>query len=269
MTFDQWDEVLESKVAGCYNLHMALTNVRLDFFIALSSVAGIIGNRGQAAYAAANCYLDSLMEQRRDQGLPGTSLSLCAVTDIGYLAENADRVQIVNKNLGNEGISEKEVLALLTAALAGNKTQKGGFHCITGLDTMPLGAEPYWMADAKFANLKSATAESQGAEAGHGSSKSLQASLRTTSALKEAQALVCEPLIRKVASVLMIPDTDISASDAPANHGLDSLAAIEIRNWITRELEASMAVLELLTSESFWALAASILEKSRLWTSEK
>ena len=103
-------QVVKSKVAGCHNFHMALANVKLDFFIALSSVAGIIGNRGQAAYAAANYYLDSLMERRRDRGLPGTILALCAVSDIGYLAENADRAQLVNKNLGNAGISEKEIL---------------------------------------------------------------------------------------------------------------------------------------------------------------
>ena len=158
---------------------------------------------------------------------------------------------------------------MLTAALDSNMTRNGGFSCITGLDIMSLSAEPYWMADAKFANLKSAKAKSQGAQDGSGSSKSLQASPRDTSALEKAQTVVCEALIKKVTSVLMIPDTDISASDAPANHGLDSLAAIEIRNWITRELEASMAVLELLTSEPFWALAGFILEKSRLWTSGK
>ena len=263
MTFDQWDEVVKSKVAGCHNFNVALANTKMDFFVALSSVAGIIGNRGQAAYAAANCYLDTLMEQRRNHGLPGTSLALCAISDIGYLAENVERAQLVNKNLGGEMINEKEILALLTAALDGNMTRTGGFGCITGLDTRSLGGEPYWMADAKFTILKSAMASSQGAEEG---SVSLQASLRTTSAVEEAQALVCEALVKKIASVLMIPDTDMSASEAPANYGLDSLAAIEIRNWITRELEASLAVLELLTSESFMALAGLILEKSRIWT---
>jgi hypothetical protein len=49
-------------------------------------------------------------------------------------------------------------------------------------------------------------------------------------------------------------------------YGLDSLVAIEIRNWITRELDASLQVLELLTSSSITALAGLILKKSKLVT---
>ncbi|KAG9713115.1 putative polyketide synthase, partial [Aureobasidium melanogenum] len=52
MTLDDFSAVVNPKVAGTLNLHNSLGTSELDFFIALSSVAGVVGNRGQAAYAA-------------------------------------------------------------------------------------------------------------------------------------------------------------------------------------------------------------------------
>jgi acyl carrier protein len=61
---------------------------------------------------------------------------------------------------------------------------------------------------------------------------------------------------------------DVPKREDPNNpivvYGLDSLVAIEIRNWITRELEVRLQVLELLTSSSITALAETILRKSKL-----
>ena len=46
--------------------------------------------------------------------------------------------------------------------------------------------------------------------------------------------------------------------------GLDSLVAIEVRNWIVRECDANLQVLELLSSTSLMALAQTIVKKSKL-----
>jgi hypothetical protein len=46
MSLEDFTAVARSKVEGAWNLHNALINSPLDFFIVLSSVAGIIGNRG-------------------------------------------------------------------------------------------------------------------------------------------------------------------------------------------------------------------------------
>src|SRR5690349_20421129 len=102
MQFSQWESVVKSKVAGAWNFHHALSNFPLDFFIVLSSVAGAVGNRGQAAYAAANCFLNAFVQYRTNKGLPASSIDLTAVSDVGYLAENAEKKLQVSRNLGNE-----------------------------------------------------------------------------------------------------------------------------------------------------------------------
>ncbi|KAK0724065.1 KR domain-containing protein [Lasiosphaeris hirsuta] len=93
--------------------------IELDYFVVLSSVAGILGSRGQGAYAAANTSLDSFVQYRVRNGLPGTSLDLTAVAGAGYLAENAAQEEDIIRNFGNETVSEQEVLALLSAAVRG------------------------------------------------------------------------------------------------------------------------------------------------------
>ncbi|MEU7039381.1 type I polyketide synthase, partial [Streptomyces sp. NPDC046237] len=69
--------VLDAKVAGAAHLD-ELTRERgqeLDLFVVFSSIAATWGSGGQAVYAAANAHLDALVEQRRAQGITGTSVA--------------------------------------------------------------------------------------------------------------------------------------------------------------------------------------------------
>lgn len=58
-TGEQMHHVLAPKVAGLVHLDQASRGVPLDFFYMVSSVAGSLGNVGQADYAAANAFMDA------------------------------------------------------------------------------------------------------------------------------------------------------------------------------------------------------------------
>src|SRR5690606_23242666 len=105
----------------------------LDFFIAMSSVSSSVGNRGQASYAAANAFLNAFVQYRRALGLPASSIDPTAISDIGYLAENAEAAAEVAKNLGSDLICEAEVLSLIGAAVSGQLERACGGHTITGV----------------------------------------------------------------------------------------------------------------------------------------
>ena len=69
------EQVLAPKVSGLWNLHRYSQGLKLDCFIAYSSIAALLGAPGQGNYAAANSFMDAFMQWRQQQGLPGLSIN--------------------------------------------------------------------------------------------------------------------------------------------------------------------------------------------------
>lgn len=281
MTFDQYTAVIESKVQGAWNLHCALDGCEdttkkataLDFFVAISSISAVVGNRGQAAYAAANTFLDGLVQHRRARSLPAVSLALAAVSDAGYLADgDAERAAEVLRNLGGDAaasatICEAEVLALLRAAITG-QTASCNDHVITGVGITrktSRKALPFWASDAKFKTLMDNLPNTDGDAADGNGSEAIPA-LSPALTLAEAESAVCRGLVAKIAQVLMMEPDELDVTRTLSHYPLDSLVAIEIRNFIARQYEASMQVLELLSSGSIQTLSSAVCKKSKLCT---
>ncbi|MFD5625419.1 type I polyketide synthase [Streptomyces sp. NPDC127072] len=107
------ERVLRPKLNAALNLH-ELTHCELILF---SSVSGLIGSAGQAAYAAANTFLDALAHRRRAIGLPGVSLAWGLWEDgMGADLGTADLARM--RRGGLAPLSAAQGLALLDAALS-------------------------------------------------------------------------------------------------------------------------------------------------------
>lgn len=262
MTFSDFDSVVRSKVSGAWNAHKALANVPVDFFIMLSSIAGIIGNRGQASYAAANTFLDSLVRHRRQLGLPAVAIDLPAMDDVGYLAENAERRSAVLKNLAGSTASKAELVALVATAVRGVNGQPCPAQILTGLHIADSLRPPFPIHDARFAGLINAT-ETTG-RPDQTKSESLQSLVAGSASLEQAEAAIINGLIEKITNLLLLAPGELQGSSSLTSYGLDSLSAIELRNWLTRELLAQLPMLEILTSGSIKSLASLTLRKSRI-----
>ncbi|WP_424236022.1 SDR family NAD(P)-dependent oxidoreductase [Actinophytocola sp.] len=72
---DQWAAALGAKVGGAVALHDLTARYPLEQFILFSSIVGVLGNPGAAAYAAANAVLDGLADYRRSRGQAALSIA--------------------------------------------------------------------------------------------------------------------------------------------------------------------------------------------------
>ncbi|MEV0006448.1 type I polyketide synthase, partial [Micromonospora sp. NPDC050980] len=87
VTEESFGAVVSGKVSGALHLHEATADLDLDLFVVFSSIAGVWGSGGQAAYAAGNAALDALVESRRAAGKPGTAVAWGPWADGGMAGE--------------------------------------------------------------------------------------------------------------------------------------------------------------------------------------
>lgn len=108
---------MRPKVQGAWNLHNALWEADVDFFVILASAAGIFGTRGQAIYAGTSTFLGAFARWRQAQSLPANTLYLGAVAEVDYAAEHSDKQGAIGTTYDDKGLTEREFLAFSSAAI--------------------------------------------------------------------------------------------------------------------------------------------------------
>ncbi|RGC65728.1 Erythronolide synthase, modules 1 and 2 [Micromonospora sp. MW-13] len=123
LTAERLAGVLAPKVSAGWFLHEATTGLDLDLFVVFSSVAGVLGSPGQAAYAAGNAFLDALAVHRRRAGLPAVSLAWGMWDTPGMAASlgEAGRTRSTTRG-GLAAMSAETGLALFDAAVSGGRS---------------------------------------------------------------------------------------------------------------------------------------------------
>lgn len=117
MPYENWIQATRPKIEGSWNLHELMPK-ELDFFVMLSSVSGIVGNRGQSNYCAGNTYQDALAHYRRSQGLTAQTVDLGAIGGMGWFEENKEDLSFA-KTMENLIINENEFFCILKSAMTG------------------------------------------------------------------------------------------------------------------------------------------------------
>ncbi|CAN9179261.1 unnamed protein product [Alternaria alternata] len=239
----------------------------------LSSMAGIFGDVGQSSYCAANTYQDALARYRVSIGEKASSIDLGIVTSEGYVAENQvvmDRLTMLNLF---RPLSTREVLALLDYVC--NPDLPPSRPCrsqiVTGFE-LPADIEskgrdvPSAMEQPFFWNMRQAECTFKRGE-------NLVSHIRTfwsafTEATSEdaAASIVVEALKMKASRVLGLPADLISMNPALDSYGVDSLVGLELRNWLSKESGANLAVFDILGGATLLRIGQMVAAKSALRT---
>jgi NAD(P)-dependent dehydrogenase (short-subunit alcohol dehydrogenase family) len=269
LTSEDWHAALAPKVQGTWNLHTYLPR-GLEFFVCLSSVAGITGCRSQASYNAACTYQDSLMRYRHTIGERGVSFDLGTVIGVGSAAAT-DKTAMLRRE-GYLGIRKTELLAMLDYCCS-SETQISSpqqTQLVTGLSWM-LQYKPsdqskvYWTRNAICAVLRQmnssvATAASDNKEVSAGEL------LAAAESEAEATNVALEALIGKLSRLFSIPTSDVDANMPILAIGIDSLVALEVRYWLMKELKADVPVSEINKDQALVDLARCAAGKSQYRT---
>jgi hypothetical protein len=278
MTSEAMSAALRPKVNGSWNLHTLLPK-DMDFFVMLSSSAGIVGARGQGNYSAGNAYQDALANYRFSRNLPAASIDLGMMLGVGYVAESSSEANeskpssvVANlKNLGLVGIREEEFLAILAAAITSFGKSDTNIPCqvITGLSTGGIMTQngtpefPYWFNDARFSHMRLMDTQTDQRET-KSSGPQLARLLTEVTSIAAAATIICEAIAARLAKSLRVPLEDLDPSKPVNAYGVDSLIAVELRNFIFREIKADMSIFDILSSIPLAALSSKIAAISTL-----
>ena len=230
----------------------------------LSSVSGVVGTVSQAAYAAAGSFMDAFAEYRINLGLPAVTLDLGMVLDVGYVADNQELRNGLERQ-GFEGITGEEVTAMVEFAIINPRRIGLSGQTVTGLGSWKAEGSHGSLVHPLFSHFRRMALGSGGSDDdGSGSASKIRDLLRSATTFDEATSKACEAIIGKMSTLLMLVVEDISSAKAMSEYGMDSLVAVEMRNWLFREMDSTVPILELLANNSLLQLSAKIVKRSKL-----
>ncbi|MFB8005187.1 SDR family NAD(P)-dependent oxidoreductase [Nocardia sp. NPDC056000] len=225
MTAEQLDTVMPAKVDAGWNLHQLTREHNLSAFVLFSSAAGALGAPGQANYAAANVFLDSLVYHRHHLGLPATSLSWGLWAEASALTGTLDQQDLARLNRGGfQAMSTKLALDLFDLGLSNGRP-----HFVTArVDTAMFKS---MAGSAELPPLLRSLVHTRRRVESGGIDASALAKQLAGHTEKEQSAIVLDLIRTHIAAVLGHSTTDaVDPEQKFMDMGFDSLSAVELRN---------------------------------------
>ena len=268
---------MSPKVNGAWNLHEALAKEELDFFVLFSSISCVVGQWGQGNYAAANSFLGSFVQYLHSRGQPASVVDIGVMADVGYVSQNAAVLEQF-KATSSHTLREQDLLdalqLVMTQCSARPPLSDGYINAAQlsiGLrSTRPL-SDPnnrsIWKRDVRmsiYRNLESVgTTNSGPADEGL---KQFLAGVSSEPSMLNVQAnldYLTHEIKVQLCSFMLRAEEDVDVTQSLSALGVDSLVAIEIRNWWRQGLGLDISVLEIMNAGSMAQLGTNAAEGLR------
>ncbi|KAI1100045.1 hypothetical protein F4804DRAFT_348896 [Jackrogersella minutella] len=248
MTLDKMQKVMGPKVYGSITLHDIFSGT-LDFFILFSSVAAVVGNRGQSNYSTANAFMCGLAAHRQARGLAASVIHIGAVVGTGYLTrEVSQSVQNYLQKAGYMWMSESEFHQVFAEGVLASAPGSGQcYEIMSGLRVMTGGERnAVWYRNPKFQHC--VLGQDDAITIGGGSKPTLSIKTRLASAsnLAEIYEILADSFTKMLQTTLLL-DAEVRMLGMTAGElGIDSLVAVTIRSWFSKELDVDISIMKVL-----------------------
>ena len=280
MPYEDWKTATEPKVEGTWNLHRALKDTKLDFFVLFSSGSGIFGWTHQANYASGNTFLDAFVQYRHRQGLPASVLDIGCMAEIGYVSQTPV-VEDALRAIGNHFLQEKDLIdALQLSILRSSILPSTRNHVLSepfvsyeqlalGLRSIKPLSDPAnripWRRDARtsvyHANESSASSNSSKT---NDALDVFLSSISTDRSLLKSEAgleLITREIGTCIYGFMLRSIEEMDVAQPLTELGIDSLITVEIRNWWRRKLGIEINTLEILNGGTIKSLGELALKR--------
>ncbi|MFI9813798.1 type I polyketide synthase [Saccharothrix variisporea] len=238
ITAERLARVWHPKVTGLRNLHDATRDHDLDWLVVFSSMAALLGNAGQANYAAAGAWVDAFARWRADQGRPTLSVDWGAWGEAGRATHFAAR--------GFDTIATAEGFAALEELLRHRRVNTGVF------DYQPdrlFRAFPHARTNPLLADLDDGPVIAEDGPA---------ARVRAEQPGPARTRLVCEAVVHALAALLGAQPSAVPAHAKFTDVGLDSLLAVALTRRLATDLDVPLTPAEVWAHPSPAELAAHL-----------
>ncbi|KAL8809367.1 MAG: hypothetical protein Q9200_003471 [Gallowayella weberi] len=266
MSLESFNRVIAPKVLGTQLLDRAFhSDTSLEFFIATSSIASILGWPGQSNYSAANEWMTALMTNRRTRGLAGSTMNIPGVLGLGYAA-HSDFDFDYFESLGHMNIGEEDLHTLFAETiLSGRPNQASETPSQVGMGVGFIPADLEVKAahkrDVKFSHFVLRGEEPAEAQAVKASVR-VKVLLQSAKSEDETFAITQDAFLAHLKHLLRLTDEEsFDVSLGLVEQGVDSLVTVDIRAWFLKELGVDVPTLKILSGSSVIDLVRSALEK--------
>jgi len=240
-------QVLAPKVQGAWNLHVETAALDLDHFVLYSSCATLLGSAGQAAYVAANRFVEALAESRRLRGLAAMAVGWGPLADFRVVAQRSELARHL-ENVGMTALGRQTVFDWLKFLLRRDATSV----FVLQADWRRFAeVNPVARASDRFSAL---IAAGKTADAHDDVPHRLGAA-----APSERLGIAMAELRGMIATVLQADPATIDAELPLTNLGLDSLMAFELKVRIEGELGLALPLDRLAAGDSLHQLAGRLV----------
>ena len=216
---DDFERVYRPKVHGARNLDECSRGLPLDFFVLFSSVASGFGGAGQANYAAANGFLDSLAQRRVDEGEVGLSVRWGAWSGGGMAADKGTVERAARSGLlaVEPALGVETLLRLMSSHLT------SAVVTVCPLLVSSLPDTLYFCQLSVRSVARTGSLENSG----------WPSDLRSLAGSDERRSAICA----KIHSLLSLLGVQCTSGTMPWGQvGLDSLSMVELRNMLSKAL---------------------------------